>query len=382
MNIAIDCRVLIQGKYSGVEWYAIHLMESLFEIDQKNQYFLWYNQMREEPEDLPSFDFSNVKKVFSFYPKKIIALSGVLFNYPKIDERVMPEKIDIFFTPFFHILPISSSCKKVTTIHDLSFEYYPEFFKLKNKIFHKLAPRKEANTPEYIITDSESSRNDLISLYKVPKDKTTVIYPACGKEFKPITSKKKLAKVRDKYDLPEKFILQLGNIEPRKNHLATIHAFEKLKKEYNKDVRLVIAGKKAWRFRQVEKALFQPDSKDDIILTGYIDEKDKPALLSLAEVFVYPSFYEGFGFPVLEAMSCGAPVITANASSLPEVCGDAVIYFDPYQIDSIQEKIKEIILNESLRQNLSSRGVLRAGQFSWERTARRTFQYLATFLGR
>ncbi|PIZ55731.1 hypothetical protein COY23_04300 [bacterium (Candidatus Torokbacteria) CG_4_10_14_0_2_um_filter_35_8] len=370
MNIAIDCRVLIQGKYSGVEWYAIHLMESLFEIDQKNQYFLWYNQMREEPEDLPSFDFSNVKKVFSFYPKKIIALSGVLFNYPKIDERVMPEKIDIFFTPFFHILPISSSCKKVTTIHDLSFEYYPEFFKLKNKIFHKLAPRKEANTPEYIITDSESSRNDLISLYKVPKDKTTVIYPACGKEFKPITSKKKLAKVRDKYDLPEKFILQLGNIEPRKNHLATIHAFEKLKKEYNKDVRLVIAGKKAWRFRQVEKALFQPDSKDDIILTGYIDEKDKPALLSLAEVFVYPSFYEGFGIPVLEALACGTPVVASNNSSLSEVIGNAGFMVDAYKISELTLAIKELLEDKDLRKTLIERGFKQASKFSWKEGAR------------
>jgi len=370
MNIAIDCRVLIQGKYSGVEWYAIHLMESLFEIDQKNQYFLWYNQMREEPEDLPSFDFSNVKKVFSFYPKKIIALSGVLFNYPKIDERVMPEKIDIFFTPFFHILPISSSCKKVTTIHDLSFEYYPEFFKLKNKIFHKLAPRKEANTPEYIITDSESSRNDLISLYKVPKDKTTVIYPACGKEFKPITSKKKLAKVRDRYDLPEKFILQLGNIEPRKNHLATIHAFEKLKKEYNKDVRLVIAGKKAWRFRQVEKALFQPDSKDDIILTGYIDEKDKPALLSLAEVFVYPSFYEGFGIPVLEALACGTPVVASNNSSLSEVIGNAGFMVDAYKISELTLAIKELLEDKDLRKTLIERGFKQASKFSWKEGAR------------
>jgi len=297
-------------------------------------------------------------------------LSGVLFNYPKIDERVMPEKIDIFFTPFFHILPISSSCKKVTTIHDLSFEYYPEFFKLKNKIFHKLAPRKEANTPEYIITDSESSRNDLISLYKVPKDKTTVIYPACGKEFKPITSKKKLAKVRDKYDLPEKFILQLGNIEPRKNHLATIHAFEKLKKEYNKDVRLVIAGKKAWRFRQVEKALFQPDSKDDIILTGYIDEKDKPALLSLAEVFVYPSFYEGFGIPVLEALACGTPVVASNNSSLSEVIGNAGFMVDAYKISELTLAIKELLEDKDLRKTLIERGFKQASKFSWKEGAR------------
>lgn len=225
--------------------------------------------------------------------------------------------------------------------------------------------RRDARRTNKIIAVSESTKNDLINLYQIKPEKIKVIYSGIGKQFQP-------AKVKNQYGLPEKFILYFGTIEPRKNLIGLIKAFQMIKKK-NPDLKLVLAGSKGWLYEDIFKTA---KGDKDIIFTGFIKEEDKPALYNLASVFVYPSFFEGFGFPPLEAMACGTPTIVSNNSSLPEVVGEAALMVDSYNLDELAWLMNEVLNDLKLREELKQRGLAQAKRFSWERTARETMKVL------
>lgn len=384
MTIGIDIRVLTRGTRTGVEEYTINLLARLLKLDRDINFKLFFNAYQKVKLDYDWISLPNVKLYELNIPNRILFVSTKYLNFPKIDRLL--EEADIFFNPHFFNAPLGPNCKKVMTFHDLSFEYMPELFSWRKRLWQKFLMniRHEADKAQKIIAVSQSSRQDLIDLYRIPEDKIKVIYSGVGEEFQMQNAKSenqndnlKFKNIKEKYHLPDKFILFFGTIEPRKNISGLIKAFELLKeKNKDSDIYLVIAGGKGWLYEDIFKTAQNSRYNSHIIFTGFIEPQDKVYLYNLAELFVYPSFFEGFGFPPLEAMACGVPTITSNTSSLPEIVGDAALMVDPYNVEELAWAISEVLFDEQLKKELAQRGLARAKNFSWDKCAKETLEFL------
>ena len=401
MTIGIDIRILAKSRRTGVEDYTINLLSRLL-TDKTNRYRLFYNGFRKLKSNHPWLKGRNIKVKKWRIPNRIFDLFSRIFKFPKIDKIL--GGVDIFLSPHFLITPLSRKTKRIMIFYDLSFLRFPEFFSFSKKMWHKfVSPRKQARKADMIIAISQSTKKDLIDFYKISPDKIKVVYPGIDGKFKIIGDKQKLLEIARKYNLPAspagkplKFILYFGTIEPRKNILGLIRAFEEIKRGKSgkvlnvewlgfegvvkniqgklvdfSDLKLVIAGTKGWLCNEVFKTIKNSEFKNDIIFTGFINEEDKPYLYNLARVFVYPSFFEGFGLPPLEAMACGVPTIISHKSSLPEVAGNSAIMIDPQNIDELVFAIKEVLGNEELNNLLRRRGAERAKQFNWDNATKK-----------
>jgi glycosyltransferase involved in cell wall biosynthesis len=373
MKIGIDIRSLIEGKQSGVEEYLLNLLDNLFKIDRQNEYRLFCNAYKAKSLDISRFSqFPNVK-IYKFnWPNKILNLSFRIFNFPKIDK--MLGGMDLFFAPNILFFGLSKECKLILTIHDLSFEYYKNFLTPWRRAWHYfLNPKKLALRANKIICPSYSTKNDLVKTYKIPEEKIEVIYSGINENFnKPQTASYKLK--TKKYNLPEKYILFLGTFEPRKNILGIISAYSELKKKYKLSYKLVLAGGGGWKNSRISRKIAKEGLKEEIVLPGNIDANDKSAVLKLASLFIYPSFYEGFGFPPLEAMANGVPTVVSFCSSLPEVVGNGALFVNPYNVQELTEGMFLVLTDEKLRKNLVNNGYKQVKKFRWEETARRTLK--------
>jgi glycosyltransferase involved in cell wall biosynthesis len=394
MNIGIDIRILAKGTRTGVENYTVNLLSGLLEKDKSIIYKLFCNGFKKPKLDYYWLGLNNVKIKILRIPNRILDLFLRFLRFPRIDGIV--GGVDIFLSPHFLLLPVDKKTKTIVVFHDLSFVRFPEFFSFSKLIWHKfIYPKNQARKADLIIAVSDSTKNDLINLYEILQEKIKVIYPAAGKEFRKIEkTDQKLLRVKEKYNLPDSFVLYFGTIEPRKNISGLIEAFEKIKKQETKiplevqwdgfegmvrgekknlfsfrKLKLVIAGNRGWLYGDVFEKIEKSPYREDIIVTGFIEESDRPYLYNLAEIFVYPSFFEGFGFPPLEAMACGIPVAVSNKSSLPEVVGDSAIMFDPQNIDEIGFAIKNILQDRGLKELLIEKGLQRAKLFNWDKTA-------------
>jgi len=394
INVGIDIRILSKGTKTGVENYVTNLLLHLLSKDKSINYKLFYSGFKQLKGNYPWPKLKNVEVKSFKIPNRFLDLSLRFLKFPKIDKLV--GDVDIFLSPHFLLLPVTKKTKTIVVFHDLSFVRFPEFFSFPKMLWHKFVyPQRQARNADLIVAVSNSTKEDLINLYQIPEEKIRVIYSAAGEEFMPIKKEDpNLLRTKEKYHLPDKFILYFGTIEPRKNILALIEAFEKIKAKKidiplrvrwngfegficknNKkvisldDLKLVIAGNKGWLYRDVFNKIRNSLFRKDIIVTGFIEENDRPYLYNLSELFVYPSFFEGFGFPPLEAMACGVPALVSNRSSLAEVVGNAALMFNPHNIDEIAFAIKEVLENQNLRNILITRGLKRARNFHWDKTA-------------
>lgn len=362
MKIGIDIRTLMDKNYSGVPAYTLSIVRSILEYDKKNEYILYYNSGKDVSANLPEFKADNARVIATRYPNKVYNyLLAKILNYPKIDRLL---GVDVFFMPHINFISLTSGVKSVLTVHDLSFLRHKEFFSTRKNIWHKiLNVKKIIRSFKRVVAVSEHTKYDIIDLCGVEEEKVKVIPSGISNEFRLLPgSNGKLKQVAIKYDLPEKFILFLGNIEPRKNISGLIRSFDLLLEE-NKDLRdheLVLAGAKAWGYKRAERLRQSLKYKNKIRFLGYVDKEDKVYLYNLAKLFVYPSFYEGFGFPPLEAMACGVPVLTSHATSLPEVVSTAAITINPYNGREITLAMAEMLRNNILRQTLINKGLKKA----------------------
>lgn len=395
MKVGVDVRILAAGTRTGVEDYTINLLSHLLPMDKSIKYRLFYSGIRK-----PNFDFSELKasnvKIKSLkIPNKILTLFLRLLMVPKLD-RILGN-VDILLNPHFLVGPVSKGIKTIVVFYDLSFIRFPNFFSLRKLFWHRfLCSKKQTQKADLIVAISESTKEDLINLYKIKPEKIKVIYPGINKKFKPIPKNDpNLLIVKKKYKLPDEFILYFGTIEPRKNIVGLIKAFEKIKKttpQLQKNVRwkgfegkvrgksekffdffnlkLVIAGSKGWLYDEVFKKAKDSRYAKDIVFTDFVKEEDKLYLYNLAKVFIYPSFFEGFGLPPLEAMACGIPTIVSDKSSLPEVVGQGAVMIDPHNIEEISWAIKEVLKNPDLMKYLKNQGLKKAKQFNWDRVAK------------
>lgn len=387
MTIGIDLRAIGQGKYSGVEEYALNLLGAIFEIDKKNQYifFISGGKIGQRYLDFAaeiSEKNSNIKFVHYHMPNRLLNILFKFIGEPKIDKLM--GGVDLVFAPNINLLPVSRGVKVIATIHDLSFAKYKEFFSARQNFWHSFVnPESLARKADYLIAVSESTKQDLIETYGIRSEKIKVIYSGIDKnqneKIKMENDNVKLKNVIKKYNLPEKYILYLGTIEPRKNIIGLIRAYELFRNSYNLQpttYKLVIAGSKGWLYEDIFRAARNSSAKDDIIFTDFVADEDKTYLYQLASLFVYPSFYEGFGFPPIEAMAVGTPVIISDCSSLPEVAGEAGLMVNPYNISRLAWAMGEVLSNEELRESMIKKGYEQVKKFSWEKCARETLEVL------
>ncbi|MDD2753593.1 MAG: glycosyltransferase family 1 protein [Candidatus Portnoybacteria bacterium] len=381
MTIGIDLRVLAKGTRSGIEEYTINLLSRLLSLDESIKFKLFYNAFNQAELNNDWLKLPNVElKKFHLPNRFVFDPAAKFFRLPKIDKLL--GGCDVFFAPHFLLAPVSKDCKKVITFHDLSFEYFPEFFSWRKRFWHaSLAPRARTREAQKIIAVSGSTKNDLIDLYGAPEEKIKVIYSGIGREFKKITNEN-CRGVAQKYGLPESFILYFGTIEPRKNLVGLIEAYNIFRTKFTQSdcvnlvPTLVLAGSKGWLCDEIFAAAKKSPYAKDIKFLGFVEPQDKPRLFNLASLFVYPSFFEGFGFPPLEAMACGVPTITSHTSSFPEVVGDSALMVDPYNYDEIAWAMKEVLRDDNLKNDLIANGLERVKNFSWDKCAKETLEFL------
>lgn len=378
-TIGVDLRVLAGGSYGGIAQYLLGLLPELFKVDENIKFKLFFNAYKKKLSHYDWLEAENVK-LFKFnFPNRLLFASSKFFDYPKLDYLVCGA--DVFFSPHFFSAPLSARCRSVVTFHDLSFIRYPEFFSWRENIWHRLEmnPRRQAQRADKIIAVSESTKSDLVNLFEVKEEKIKVIYSGINSRFDLLKDpRSNLHQIKVKYNLPKNFFLFLGTLEPRKNVLGILKSFSYLKStgQLPKESALVIAGPSGWLYGEAIKFYRTSPFKDSIYFIGPVKEEDKLCLFQLARVFVYPSFFEGFGFPPLEAMAAGVPVITSRISSLPEVAGDAALLVDPYNIKEMAEAMRNLFLDEKLRESYIKKGLERVKRFSWRKSAEETLKVL------
>jgi len=382
MPIIIDIRHLTKPQPSGVGHYTLELLKALFEIDQTNEYLLFSSGSTQALENLPVFDKPNVCQFHLEIPNRFLNTLLIATGRPKFDELAKmyfsKDKKPLFFFPNLNIVSLSPNTDYILTLHDLSFEIFPEFYDRKSRLWHKLARAKKlAAGARAIIVPSNSAKNDIAKIFEIAPEKIFVVPHGIGLEFSPRSTPQDHG-VNSKYHLPKKFALFFGTLEPRKNLQTMIEAVEKYREQTHNDLHLILAGKPT----AYSKKLFHSLSKNQkqfVRQLGYVKTQDRPALYRLAEVVLFPSIYEGFGLPIIEAQASGTPVITSNTSSMPEVGGRAAICVDLYDSNSLTAALAELLASEEFRQKKITEGLENAKKYDWKTTAQKTVDVFSKF---
>ena len=375
MRIVVDIRSLAGGLHGGVSEYTLNLLPELFRAGSSHEFILFYNGRKAFSLPRGFLNFKNVHLVCTRYSNKLFTFSCRYLNRPQLD--CLAGGADVLFCPHFLPAPVSTACKKVVTFYDLSFEYFPEFFDRRRRMWHRyISPRAQARSSDIIIVPSRVTQNDLAETYGIAQEQIKVIPWGIPDEFFEM-GEKNWPQIQQKYQLPERYILSLSTIEPRKNHLALIYAFNHLKNNsIFLETKLVLAGPKGWAYKDVFEEVKKSPYRDDIILTGAIAREDRPDIYRHAGLFVFPSFYEGFGFPPLEAMALGVPTLVSIFSSLPETAGGGAVFVDPYRPAELARVMAEVLTDNELHEKLSREGKEQAAKFRWPKTARAILQVL------
>lgn len=384
MRIFIDARVLLNKKGGGVTEYGRLMISHLLMAGSQHNFILFTNRFK-----------NSVKKLLSslaggeeflgktFYqelnlniPNRLFDLSNFFFSQPKIDKLI---QADIFYNPHFNNLSLDDFSKYVLTVHDLSFFHFPDFFSWRQKLWHwrqRIKDRlKKANQ---IIAVSDFTAQDIVEEFHLPSTKVKRIYAGVNPFFSRLQSDDpKLVEFQKEKEIHQPFILSVSALEPRKNIVGLIKTFNLLKtKPVFRDLVLLIVGPLGWLYKEIFKEAKRSPVSRDIRFWGRATEEELKYLYNLAELFVYPSFFEGFGFPPLEAQACGAPVVASNRSSLPEIIGDSALLVDPWRLDEIAVAIEAVLTDDQLRQDLSFKGLANIKRFNWQKTAQEVLNLL------
>jgi len=369
LKIGIDIRTINKPR-SGVGYYVTNLIKEFQSIDQENDYCLISNNgsYGAEFKDHPNFHHCTTRVSNEDH---IIGDLWESLYLPKFLER---RGVQVFHGPAFMIPLRKGKTRTVVSIHDIVAYRKPETIPLKYSLYMKLLIRLVSAKADKIISPSLSTKNDLIERLGVPDEKIQVIYDAASKRFAPPGEPRPL-EIKKKFGIRDRYMLFAGNLEPRKNLIRLMKAFDLASGALGDEYQLVICGKKGWLFRDILRT-YEELTRDNrnIILTNYVSEDDLLKLYQCADMFVFPTLYEGFGLPPLEAMSCGVPLITSNVSSLPEIAGDAALLVDPFNTEEICAAMVKMATSEELRRSLREKGIRQAARFSWTTTAQQTLE--------
>jgi len=363
LRIAIDAHSVGTG-LGGNESYATNLIEALAEIDSANSYTLFVTRQAAVDRFKNRWPNFSVRLTLPHTPLIRIPLT--------LGAELRRNPVDILHVQYTS--PPFAPCPVVVSIHDLSFEHLPRTFKRRSRTQLRWTVRQSAHRAARILAVSEHARSDISKTYGISPDLITVIPLAAPRHFAPVKDEKELQRVRNTYGIKGDYILSVGSIQPRKNLTRLVAAYATLHRSRSKSKlpKLVLVGKYAWLYEETLRAIRTSGVKDNVILTGQVPHADLPALYSGAVCFVYPSYFEGFGLPPLEAMKCGIPVIVGNRTSLPEVVGEAGVQVDPFDVEAIGHELARLIDNPDVREQLRVKGLAQAERFDWRETARRT----------
>ncbi|MFB0508911.1 MAG: glycosyltransferase family 4 protein, partial [bacterium] len=373
MHIAIDT-LSAKSLHHGMGVYVTNLVNRLVKIGAEHRFILYLT--RRNADYINSSN--NIKRIFitSNRPLRIAWENSLLpFSLQK-------EGVSVFWGPS-NFLPSIKFCKYAVTIHDITAISFPDYYPALRRFHYKSSILNSVRVADRIIVVSTQTKNDVIQYFKVPEQKVTVIHNGLDERFlnqaitDPCAEQRIAPQLKEKYCLPDSFIFTLGVLEPKKNVANLVRAYA-LAKKMNLGFlpKLVVGGSKeyGWKNREFFQAVAEFKLEDDVKFTGRIDNEDLSAIYQAATVFVFPSIYEGFGLPVIEAMACGTPVITSNTSSLPEIAGDAAILVNPYEPREIADALFQVLTNEIRRQAMIEKGRKNASRFSWDKAAQEILQ--------
>lgn len=367
MKIAVNTRLLIKNEMDGIGQFTFESFKHITKNNLDHQFVFIFDRK-------PHPDFLESKNV-SF---KVIApqarhpfLYKIWYQY-SLHQLLKKIKADIFVGTD-GMIPLKTNTKTLSVIHDLNFEHHPDHLPNPLRAFYcKYFPlfAKKANR---IATVSEYSKKDIVKTYNINCDKIDVVYNGSNENFKPISEAIQKI-ISAKYTKNKPYFLFIGTLHPRKNLINLFKAFNNFKAQTNSELKLLIVGKKMWWTKEIENAFNELEFKNDIIFAGRVDKNELYKITASAFALTYVPIFEGFGIPLVEAMSCGVPVITSNTTSMPEVVGDAGILVDPFSVKDITEAMVEISSDEDLRNQLVEKSLIQSKKFSWKKTGELLWQ--------
>ncbi len=372
MKVFYEATSLFKNKkipQAGIAHYVYNIFLELKKLDKTNNYEMFGLNFFGTPTQFKqNFPKGTIFHTIKYIPGKVWNLFNRRMALPPL-EILLGKKADVFIFTLFRLYPTILAKKRFVMIHDIAFEHMPRFIEKKNLQYLKRRVPEAARMADKIITISQATRNDLIKTYDIEPEKIIVAPCAVNtSRYKPTDLSDKL---RKKYNLQASYLLYLGTMEPRKNIKRLVEAYELLPKDLKSKYPLVLAGGKGWNDEPILRAIEKARETSTIIQTGYVDEDDVSALYTGAEVFLYPSNYEGFGMQILEAMACGTPVLTGKNSSLPEVGGDAAYYVNEKSVESIARGIETLLKSEQLQKEMVKKGREQIKKFSWSESAQK-----------
>jgi glycosyltransferase involved in cell wall biosynthesis len=367
MRITIDYTAAVRQR-AGVGRYTRNLVHALALLDRENEYCLFTAGDAPPPESWPGGRLpGNFTLRTTPVPARLLTAGWHKLRLPVPVEQ-FAGATDIFHSPDFTLPPLRAA-RGVVTIHDLSFLKLPEYADPGLREYLTARTPDSAARARRILADSENTRQDVIELLKTPPEKVSVVHAGVDARFRPVTDTAQLEAVRERYQLPELFVLFVGTIEPRKNLGRLIAAYAEMRRQTGLPHGLILCGGKGWLSDGIYEQVQREGLEEDVRFPGFVDDADLPALYTLADLFAFPSLYEGFGMPPLEAMACGTPVIASRNSSLPEALGAAPLYVDAEDTDGLADAMARVLGDATLRLRLADLGRAQAARFTWERAA-------------
>jgi glycosyltransferase involved in cell wall biosynthesis len=360
MLIGVDASRAITGRRTGTEAYTFFLIQALIPLVEARGHLLrlYFNQP--PPADL----FAASQAVET----RVIPLPR-LWTHLRLATELRRRPPDVFFTPA-HVIPVTYRGPSVATVHDLGYLAFPEAHGRRQLAYLRWSTAHNARRGRRVIVDSKATRADLLQHVHIDPERVDVVYPGLDPALRPVNDETELTRVREKYGLTQPYLLTIGTIQPRKNLERLVEAYA----TSGVTAQLVLAGKIGWRAEAILAAVKRHQesttNQPAIALPGFVADEDKAALISGAGALLFPSLYEGFGFPLLESNACATPVVAANSSSLPEVAGEAALLIDPLDTEAISAALSRIMVNEALRAKLVAAGLANANRFTWNNAAR------------
>ena len=369
-HIFVDGEVLIADHFSGIGHYTLSMLraiDSLLESDYGSEFDVSIIVYFRRINRIKKFNFKNIKIIPSLFSQRIS-------NGLKVHDVPLP--LDTFFGkgvyifPNFTTWPLRAS-KSIPFIYDVSYEKYPQFADPRNQVFLSTQVSKSVSRASHIATISNSAKDDVHQFYNAPLSKMGTYYPAVDMTHYYRRSPEEIREVKRKYSLPDNYTLFVGNIEPRKNLINLLLAYEKIPLDEQRQHPIVLVGAKGWQDGEIFTVInrLKRHGVKVIFPSKYVVDDDLPVIYSGAQIFVYPSIYEGFGIPPIEAMACGVPVICADNSSLPEAAGNAALYVDALSVESIASALHTLLSDSALRSRLVKKGASQINKFSWQESA-------------
>ena len=357
MRIGIDARLVYYSK-AGIGQYIIHLTKALAKLTTPDDQFVLLQSRKDKSQIITNNNFSR---------QDLWTPSHHRLEQPALRVETVRRGLDLLHSPDF-IPPFKRNYKSVITVHDLAFLLYPQFMTNEAARYYGQIDHAVRST-DHIIAVSHATKQDVINLLGVPSEKITVIYEGCNPAYYRIDRHEAQHYCHKTWGLEENFIFFIGTIEPRKNIPNLLKAYKLLRDQYGRREKLVLAGSRGWLFEEVDQTIKQHNLENDVILIGRVQDVGVNYLYNAAGMLVFPSFYEGFGLPPLEAMTCGTPVIVSKIKVMPEVVGDAALMVNPHDCEDIAVAMHRLLTNQDLRSELIAKGLKRAANFSWHRAA-------------